>query len=144
VRVARPTDRFDDVVAFYRDALGLEEIGGFTDHDGYDGAFLGTPCHLEITHHADGSPGVAPDPENLLVLYLGSGDAVAEVVTRLATHGHHPVDAENPYWAGTGAVTVADPDGWRVVLVPSTGLGWLGLGVAGGRGGPVPDPPGRA
>ncbi|WP_373291634.1 hypothetical protein [Nocardia camponoti] len=27
-------------------------------------------------------------------------------------------DAENPYWEKAGAVTFADPDGWRVVLCP--------------------------
>lgn len=126
VRVARPTDRMDEVVAFYRDGLGLTELGGFEDHDGYDGVFLGIPgtsCHLELTHHVDGSPGVVPDPENLLVLYLGDADAVAEVAEHLAAHGHAAVEAENPYWARVGAVTVADPDGWLVVLVPSTGLG---------------------
>lgn len=126
VRVARPTDRLDEVVAFYTEGLGLPRIGGFTDHDGYDGVFVGIPgtsCHLELTHHAAGSPGVVPDPENLLVLYLGDAGAVAEVVDRLASQGRAPVAAENPYWATVGAVTVADPDGWRVVLVPSTGPG---------------------
>ena len=126
VRVARPTDRMDEVVAFYRDGLGLTELGGFEDHDGYDGVFLGIPgtsCHLELTHHVDGSPGVVPDPENLLVLYLGDAGAVAEVAERLAAHGYAALEAENPYWARVGAVTVADPDGWLVVLVPSTGLG---------------------
>ncbi|MFN8157018.1 MAG: VOC family protein [Candidatus Nanopelagicales bacterium] len=126
VRVARPTDRMDEVVAFYRNGLGLTELGGFDDHDGYDGVFLGIPgtsCHLELTHHVDGSPGVVPDPENLLVLYLGDAGAVAEAAERLAAHGHTAVDAENPYWERAGAVTVADPDGWLVVLVPSTGLG---------------------
>ena len=52
VRVARHTERLDEVVAFYRDGLGLEEIGGFRDHDGYDGVFLGLPgtcAHLEFT-----------------------------------------------------------------------------------------------
>jgi hypothetical protein len=32
LRVARPTDRLDEVVAFYRDGLGLET---FVDPDGY-------------------------------------------------------------------------------------------------------------
>ncbi len=126
VRVARPTDRMAEVVAFYRDGLGLTELGGFEDHDGYDGVFLGIPgtsCHLELTHHVDGSPGVVPDPENLLVLYLGDADAVAAVAARLAALGHLAVEADNPYWARAGAVTVADPDGWLIVLVPSTGLG---------------------
>jgi hypothetical protein len=29
LRVARHTGRLDEVVAFYRDAIGLPEIGGF-------------------------------------------------------------------------------------------------------------------
>ena len=37
IRIARPTDRLEAVVAFYRDGLGLVELGGFDDHDGYTG-----------------------------------------------------------------------------------------------------------
>jgi hypothetical protein len=43
VRIARPTDRLDEVVAFYRDGLGLTEIGSFESHAGYDGVMLGLP-----------------------------------------------------------------------------------------------------
>ena len=32
--------------------------------------------------------------------------------------GHPEVDSENPYWPAHDAVTIEDPDGWRVVLVP--------------------------
>jgi hypothetical protein len=42
-RRARQTKRLDEVVAIYRDGLGLTEIGGFRDHDGYDGVFLEVP-----------------------------------------------------------------------------------------------------
>jgi ribosomal protein S18 acetylase RimI-like enzyme len=116
VRVARHTERLDEVVAFYRDGLGLVEIGGFRDHDGYDGVFLGIPgtgAHLEFT--AGGGEGVpAPHRESLLVLYMGDEAAVAEAAARL---GADPVTPANPYWAGHG-LTFADPDGFRVVLVP--------------------------
>jgi ribosomal protein S18 acetylase RimI-like enzyme len=116
LRVARHTLRLDEIVAFYRDGLGLTEIGGFRDHDGYDGVFLelpGTGAHLEFT--AGGGVGTpTPHPESLLVLYMGDDAAVAEVVARL---GAEPVAAANPYWAEHG-VTFADPDGFRVVLVP--------------------------
>jgi hypothetical protein len=82
---------------------GLTEIGGFRDHDGYDGVFLavpGTDAHLELTSGgAHGAP--APHPESLLVLFLGVD----------------PVPAANPYWAAHGT-TFEDPDGFRVVLVP--------------------------
>jgi YycE-like N-terminal domain len=43
VRFARHTDRLMDVVGFYRDGLGLPEIGRFENHDGYDGVFLAVP-----------------------------------------------------------------------------------------------------
>ena len=35
-----------------------------------------------------------------------------------AALGHPRVEAENPYWTENGAVTVEDPDHWRVVLMP--------------------------
>jgi GNAT superfamily N-acetyltransferase/catechol 2,3-dioxygenase-like lactoylglutathione lyase family enzyme len=116
LRVARHTERFDEAVRFYRDGLGLTVIGGFRDHGGYDGAFLsvpGTGAHLELTTGgAHGAP--APHPDSLLVLYLGDHTAVQAVVARL---GADPVAPSNPYWALHG-VTVEDPDGFRVVLVP--------------------------
>jgi catechol 2,3-dioxygenase-like lactoylglutathione lyase family enzyme len=118
LRVARHTGRLEELVCFYRDGLGLREIGRFDGHDGYDGVFLavpGTDAHLEFTRggqHA--SP--APNPESLLVFYLGSADAVAEVCERVEAD---PVEPANPYWR-RNAVTLADPDGFQVVLVPSS------------------------
>ena len=41
----------------------------------------------------------------------------------MAALGHLPVEAENPYWTENGAVTVEDPDGWRVVLMPHPSAG---------------------
>jgi catechol 2,3-dioxygenase-like lactoylglutathione lyase family enzyme len=116
VRIARHTERLDELVAFYRDGLGLTEVGGFRDHAGYDGVFLevpGTGAHLELT--AGGAhPAPEPHPESLLVLYLGDEAAVRAVAARLAAG---PVAPANPYWAEHG-LTFADPDGFRVVLVP--------------------------
>ena len=116
LRVARHTHRLDELVRFYRDGLGLPEIGRFEDHEGYDGVFLavpGTDAHLEFTGGGTHEP-PAPHPEILLVLYLGNHDAVASVCDRL---GAKPVEAANPYWDRNG-VTILDPDGFRVVLVP--------------------------
>jgi GNAT superfamily N-acetyltransferase/catechol 2,3-dioxygenase-like lactoylglutathione lyase family enzyme len=115
LRIARHTDRLDELVGFYRDGLGLPEIGRFAGHDGYDGVFLavpGTGAHLELTSGgAHGAP--APHPESLVVLYLGDRAAVDGILARL---GIAPVAPANPYWAEHG-VTVEDPDGFRVVLV---------------------------
>ena len=85
VRFARHTERLTDVVCFYRDELGLPEIGRFENHDGYDGVFLAVPgsdAHLEFTSggHYDAP---SPHPETLLVLYLGSADAVNETRERV-------------------------------------------------------------
>lgn len=118
VRFARSTARLDEVVAFYRDGLGLPEIGRFEGHDGYDGVFLeipGTGAHLEFTAHPDvGAPD--PHPETLLVLYLGSWPKVRQAVQR---SGAETVPSANPYWDRNG-VTVVDPDGHRVVLAAQT------------------------
>lgn len=55
-----------------------------------------------------------PTGEDLLVLYLGvpAGDALIE---RLVGAGGKVVPARNPYWDRWG-VTIADPDGYRLVL----------------------------
>ena len=116
LRVARHTERLHDVVAFYRDGIGLAEMGGFLGHDGYDGVFLavpGTGAHLELTT-GGGHGAPAPHPESLLVLYLGDERSVQTVAMRL---GVEPVAPANPYWAEHGS-TFEDPDGFRVVLVP--------------------------
>lgn len=124
VRFARPTARYAEVLAFYRDAVGLPLLGawrGDEGHAGYDGVLFGlpgTPVHLEITQHGDPPRIPEPHPENQLVLYLRGPQAVAVAVERLAAHGHRPVPAANPYWPERGAVAFADPDGWVLILAP--------------------------
>ncbi len=118
VRIARPTDNLEEVVRFYRDGLRLVELGRFDEHSGYDGVMLGLPgsdYHLEFTSHADGSPCPAPSVDNLLVLYVESEQAAEIAAARLADLGYPDVEPENPYWDGR-SITIADPDGWRVVL----------------------------
>jgi ribosomal protein S18 acetylase RimI-like enzyme len=136
LRVARHTQRLDEVVAFYRDGIGLPEIGRFKDHDGYDGVFLAIPgagAHLELTTGGlHGAP--EPHPETLLVLYVGDASTMRDMAVRLRTG---PVPSSNPYWA-RHALTFEDPDGFRVVIVPGS---WSVRGAAAGvriveRGGP--------
>src|SRR5512132_989031 len=101
LRVARHTERLDEVLGFYRDGIGLTEVGGFRDHDGYDGVFLavpGTGAHLALTAgRPRGAP--APDPETLLVFFLGEEETVRTVTARF---GVDPVAPGNPYLAGHG------------------------------------------
>jgi catechol 2,3-dioxygenase-like lactoylglutathione lyase family enzyme len=121
VRVARPTDRMPEIERFYGEILGLPVLYRFENHAGFDGVMFGLPgseYHLEFTSSHAGSPCPAPSKENLLVLYFESESAMYDVVERLAVAGIEPVEAENPYWTDTGALTFEDPDRWRVVLAP--------------------------
>lgn len=120
VRVARPTDRLEEVVAFYRDGIGLQVIGSFEGHAGYAGVMLGLPgtdYHLEFTHHESGSDCPAPSKDNLLVFYFTDRQAMDRIVERLNAMGHPSVPPENPYWSLDRSVTIEDPDGWRVVFM---------------------------
>lgn len=124
-RVARPTDQLDKVVEFYTKGLGLKVIGSFNEHDGYDGVMLGLPgfgYHLEFTQHKDGSPCPAPTEDNLLVFYIPDKGARDRIAGNLEEMGHLPVEPENPYWGRSG-ITFEDPDGWRVVLQNTAGIG---------------------
>lgn len=118
VRIARPTDKLEKVVAFYHNALGLPIIGSFADHDGYNGYMLGikgAEIHLEFTQLGKGEPCPAPSADNLLVLYFATPIAYNEAIELMESFGHTEVEPENPYWLGRSK-TYADPDGWRVVL----------------------------
>jgi catechol 2,3-dioxygenase-like lactoylglutathione lyase family enzyme len=119
VRVARPTDRLAEVVAFYRDGIGLRVISSFEGHAGYSGVMLGLPgasYHLEFTHHEDGSDCPAPSRDNLLVFYMSDRAAMDRVVERLGSMGYPPAPPENPFWDTDDTVTIEDPDAWRVVF----------------------------
>jgi catechol 2,3-dioxygenase-like lactoylglutathione lyase family enzyme len=121
LRVARPTSRLAEAVAFYREGLGLSELASFEDHDGFDGVILGhpdAPWHLELTcEHGVAAPD-APTPEHLLALYVGA-DGFDGAVARLEAFGARAVPSHNPYWDVHGR-TFADPDGYRVVIVRGT------------------------
>lgn len=124
MRIARPTDQFEQVIEFYEDGLGLQRIGEFLNHDGYDGVMFGLPdtnYHLEFTRHVSGTPCPAPTKDNLLVFYLPDWNVITEIMNRLKGMGFPEVEAENPYW-GEDSITIEDPDGWRIVLYCSTGL----------------------
>jgi len=125
VRIARPTDRLDDVVQFYAGALGLPVLRRFHT-GGYSGVLLGLPetqVHLEFTHEENGSPCPAPTQDNLLVIYFDDHGKYSQVLEQVKSHGHAPVTPLNPYWAEGRSETFQDPDGWRVVLYHGTPVG---------------------
>ena len=117
LRVARPTDRLEEVVRFYTAGLGLEVLDSFEDHEGFDGVMIGNPgaaYHLEFTSRRGHSAGRAPNEECLLAFYMADAGWQA-AVDRMAAAGYGAVTAANPYWDRNGR-TYEDPDGYRVVL----------------------------
>lgn len=117
-RIARPTNKLNEVVRFYQDALGLAVIGKFKDHSGYDGVMLGMPdktYHLEFTQYAVPTPLPGPTKENLLVFYYAHEEEYKMANERIQRKGIMPVAPENPYWKDKSE-TYEDPDGWRIVL----------------------------
>lgn len=124
VRFARHTNQLEKVVAFYRDGLGLPEIASFQNHAGYSGVMLGLPdsdYHLEFTQHEDPHDLPKPNPDQLLVFYIPDPQAIGRLVVKLGAMGYYPVAPQNPYWSDK-SVTIADPDGYRVVLCETDGI----------------------
>ena len=117
LRIARPTDRLSEVVAFYKQ-LGFDELGRFADHEGFDGVMLGhadAGYHLEFTHARGHQAGSVPTTENLLVFYIPDPADWQATIDDIERLGIEPVPSFNPYWDRNGK-TYADPDGYRVVF----------------------------
>ena len=118
LRIARPTDHLQALVEMYRDGLGFEVLGGFTDHEGFDGAMLGhkgAGYHLEFTHHRGSRVGRAPTQDHLLVFYVPDRGTWMQACARILAAGFVAVASYNPYWDRDGR-TFEDIDGYRVVL----------------------------
>ena len=118
VRFARTSRNYDATIAFYRDAVGLPVIGGFTGSFGEDGTIFGLPdtaVQLEIVRAHEGAQVGTFDQ---LVLYLTSTAAVEEATAPLRATGLLPKADPHPYWAANGAVIYRDPDGRDVVFAP--------------------------
>ncbi|MCP3027202.1 VOC family protein [Halobacillus sp. A5] len=117
MRLARPTNKLEEMRTFYEKVLGLEKIGEF-NHNGYHGLLIGLPdqkVHLELLQSDHDFNTVAPNDDHLLVFYLHTIEQVEAVRTKLKGHGVEPVEPVNPYWKDK-AYTFEDPEGWRVVF----------------------------
>lgn len=118
LRIARPTDHLEALVAQYRDGLSLEVLGSFEDHDGFDGVMLGRAglgYHIEFTRHRGHPAEGSPSPEHLLVFYLPDQAEWSRACERAEAAGFRAVPSYNPYWDGRGR-TFEDLEGYRVVL----------------------------
>ncbi|WP_327682728.1 VOC family protein [Kitasatospora sp. NBC_00458] len=119
VRIARPSGDLAAAERFYVDALGLtvlwrttERVSG--EHDLLMVGPAGGGWHFELTHDPENPLEPTPTVDDLFVVYLGAPVDPA-LLDRLRAAGGTRVPAHNPYWDEFG-VTVADPDGYRLVL----------------------------
>jgi catechol 2,3-dioxygenase-like lactoylglutathione lyase family enzyme len=119
VRIARPSRDIAAAERFYVDGLGLEVQWRSTERvpGKHDLLMVGPPdgsWHFELTHDPEHPLDPTPTVDDLFVVYLGAPVEESQVERLLAAGGTR-VPAHNPYWDEHG-VTVADPDGYRLVL----------------------------
>ncbi len=118
LRIARPSSDLNRVRDFYCSALGLEELGSFENHEGFDGIMLGFenyPFHLEFTIHKQDKVKPMPTNEDLLVFYIPDEQEWKKTLNKLESKGYHSIKSHNPYWDKNGK-TFIDHDNYRVVL----------------------------
>ncbi|KQX11196.1 glyoxalase [Streptomyces sp. Root431] len=123
IRVARPSRDLAAAERFYVDGLGLDvqwrsTAGEPGEHDLLMVGPAGGGWHFELTRDPENPVEPAPTVEDLFVVYLGA-PVEEEQVERLLAAGGTRMTAHNPYWDRYG-VTVADPDGYRLVLCSRT------------------------
>ncbi len=115
LRVARHTKDLLPLIEFYHHLLGLENLGSFTDHHGYNGVFLGNQhWHLEFTTSSE-SPLHHSDEDDMLVFYCDDEQAYQLLLEKIKKTGIPELVAKNPYWNAHGKM-FADPDGFRILI----------------------------
>ncbi|MEW1639346.1 VOC family protein [Streptomyces sp. NPDC093801] len=123
VRVARPSRDLVAAERFYVDGLGLDVLWRTSGHvpGEHDLVMVGPAgggWHFELTRDPEHPVDPSPTVDDLFVVYLGQAPDAA-LVRRLVACGGEQVPSNNPYWDEYG-VTVADPDGYRLVLCSRT------------------------
>lgn len=117
LRFARHTNNLEQIKSFYINILGLELLGGFEKHNGYDGIFIGKQnenWHLEFTK-SDEIVSFSFGEEDCLVFYPNTKLEFEIIHTNLQKNNIEFIKAKNPYWNENGKM-ILDPDGYRVVI----------------------------
>ena len=116
-RYARHTNNLEQLKSLYIEVMGLELLGGFENHDGYNGVFLGKQdenWHLEFTQ-SDEVANHTFDDDDLLVFYPNSKLEFELLKEKLEHHSVQFVKSKNPYWNENG-IQFLDPDGFGIVI----------------------------
>jgi len=118
LRIARPVADLARTERTYVAGLGLQRLGGFADHAGFDGVMLGLPgagYHFEFTLCRAHPVAPTATEEDLAVFYLPDAGEWEARCAAMTAAGFRAVQAFNPYWDQRGR-TFVDADGYRLVL----------------------------
>jgi catechol 2,3-dioxygenase-like lactoylglutathione lyase family enzyme len=118
-RFARHTNNLEKIVTFYVNILGFERLGGFQDHNNYDGAFIGKAdldWHFEFTESND-KANHHFDEDDAIVLYPSTILEYNIMLDSVSKNNITIITAKNPYWNENGKMFL-DPDGFRIVISP--------------------------
>ena len=116
-RYARHTIDLEKIKNFYTEVVGLDVLGSFQNHDGYDGIFLGYPSadwHLEFTT-SNHQPSQSFDEDDILVFYVHSRVEMQAVKSKIHQVNIRLETARNPYWQLNG-IMISDPDGYKIAF----------------------------
>lgn len=118
LRIARPVSDLARTRIMYCAGLGLRVLGGFENHEGFDGAMLGREgmsYHFEFTYCRTHPVVPQPTADDLVVFYLPDESEWMRACAAMDSAGFKRVSSFNPYWDMQGT-TFLDPDGYRTVL----------------------------
>ena len=117
IRIARHTIDLKNAVEFYINIIGLERIGGFENHNGYDGIFIGNKesnWHIEFTTSEE-NPIHIFDEDDIIVFYPTSKEEYDEIINNLYSKKIKILKSKNPYWNENG-ILVKDFDNHNVII----------------------------
>ena len=120
LRVARHTSQLPEIVSFYKNIIGLQELASFNDHEGYNGVFLGLAglgWHLEFTT-SESVPERTSDEDDFLVFYVDTKAEQNAIRNKCIEAGVPILTAKNPYWNKDGLV-ISDPDEIKLIIAIS-------------------------
>lgn len=117
LRVARHTNNLDKIENFYINILDFERLGGFQNHNNYDGVFIGksgVDWHFEFTQSEE-KVNHTFDEDDVTVLYPETVSEYNRFVNKLVENNISFITSKNPFWNENGKMFL-DPDGFRIVI----------------------------
>jgi hypothetical protein len=116
-RFARHTNDLEQIKSFYIDVLGFQLLGGFENHNGYDGIFIGKSSenwHLEFTK-SDEVVFFNFNDDDIIVFYPKNKIDFDLIMNKIQSQNIDFIKAKNPYWNENGKM-ILDPDGYKIVI----------------------------